>query len=86
MQPEGCLVAHADHARRAHAASAHAGPRLPPRCRTSMLLKAVGHQQLIASSWALPAQLGRALPRPVPWGPQRSWRARFRTLEGWRPS
>jgi hypothetical protein len=53
--------------RRAHAASGHVGPGTPARCRASMLLKVMGHQQLIASSWALRAQLGRALPRPVPW-------------------
>jgi hypothetical protein len=33
-----------------------------------MLLKAVSHQQLIASSWGLAEQLGWALPRHCPWG------------------
>jgi hypothetical protein len=50
-----------------------------------MLLKVIGHQQLIASSWALAVQLGRALPGHCPWGPQPSCTASPGTPEGARP-
>jgi hypothetical protein len=50
-----------------------------------MLLVAVGNQQLIASSWALPAQLGRALPGHCPWGPRPSCTASPGAPKGARP-
>jgi hypothetical protein len=71
----------------AHSAppSAHAGARTPARCRRIMLLKAVNHQQLIASSWGLAVQLGRALPGHCPWGPRPSCTASPGATEGAQP-